>query len=63
MGIFLWSESDQEKKQASLVELCRSLKLNAGDRIDWTLQEDITPWQMAGVAGELILGCTTFPGF
>ncbi|CAJ1352819.1 unnamed protein product [Effrenium voratum] len=46
--------SGEEKKQSELLEICRALKLNAGERVDWVLQEDLTFLNAAGVAGELL---------
>ena len=48
----------QDKKQAEFSDLCQSVQLNAGDRIDWSLQEDLSIMTVAGVAGELWLGST-----
>lgn len=52
-GVYNWTKGE-EKKQDELRKLCESIALNGGDRIDWALQEDMTPWQVAGVAGELM---------
>ena len=48
--------SCQDKDQARFNDLCHSVKLNAGDRIDWSLQEDLSIMTVAGVAGELLPG-------
>ncbi|CAE7248156.1 Ddhd2 [Symbiodinium necroappetens] len=44
----------EDKKQAEFSDLCQSVQLNAGDRIDWSLQEDLSIMTVAGVAGELV---------
>lgn len=44
----------EETSESDLLRLIGGVALNAGDRIDWALQEDHSIWTGAGVVGELM---------
>eukprot|EP00435_Cladocopium_sp_Y103_P071947 s422_g38.t2 len=51
--MYTWARGE-EKAQNDLLRLIGGVALNAGDRVDWSLQEDISMWTTVGVAGELM---------
>jgi len=51
--MYTWARGE-EKAKNDLLRLIGGVALNAGDRVDWSLQEDMSMWTTVGVAGELM---------